>query len=109
MQRTQTQNTVKAGTTRLAMIAVWILSAGNSVFGQIGLPKPETPLLGAAISGNTAAVKELLKAGVNPDEGRLVGLPAVMIPLMMQNRACSRHFWMPRPTFKSATGLEPQP
>jgi N-acyl-D-amino-acid deacylase len=86
MQRTQTQETVKAGPTRLSVIAVWILFASNSVFGQIGLPKPETPLLGAAISGNAAAVKELLKAGANPDEGRLAGLPAVMFPLMMQNR-----------------------
>jgi uncharacterized protein len=47
--------------------------------------KPETPLLGAAASGDTTAVKKLLKAGANPNEGRLLGLPAVMFPLMMQN------------------------
>jgi hypothetical protein len=43
------------------------------------LPVPETPLLGAAASGNTRAVEELLKAGA-------FGLPAVMFPLMMQKR-----------------------
>jgi len=61
-------------------------------YGQVNLPAPETPLLGAAISGNTAAVKELLKAGANADEGRLVGLPAVMLPLMMQNREMFQAF-----------------
>jgi hypothetical protein len=82
-----------AGTTRRTVIAVWILFVSNSVYSQSGLPKPETPLLGAAISGNTAAVKELLQAGANPDEGRLVGLPAVMLPLMMQNRDMFQAFW----------------
>jgi N-acyl-D-amino-acid deacylase len=71
---------------RCSIVAVWILFVSNSVYAQIGLPKPETPLLGAAISGNTAAVKELLRTGANPDEGRLAGLPAVMVPLMVQNR-----------------------
>jgi hypothetical protein len=68
------------------MIATWILFVSHRPYGQFGMPKPETPLLGAAASGDTAAVKQLLNAGANPNEGRLIGLPAVMFPLMMQNR-----------------------
>jgi hypothetical protein len=85
-----------AGTIRRAAMAAGIALFCNCAFGQsdqptdekplFGLPAPETPLLGAAISGNTKAVKELLKAGANPNEGRLFGLPAVMLPLMMQSR-----------------------
>jgi hypothetical protein len=57
-----------------------LLGAGCA-FGQFsGFKPPETPLLGAAISGNTAAVKELLKAGANPNEGRFAGAPAIIFP-----------------------------
>lgn len=79
-------------TTQRATMAIWILLAGNCAYGQFNLPKPETPLLGAAASGNSAAVKQLLQSGVNPNEGRLLGLPAVMFPLMMQNREMFQTF-----------------
>jgi len=75
-----------------AIIAISVLLAGNTVKAQFNLPKPETPLLGAAVSGDTPAVKQLLKAGANPNEGRLLGLPAVMFPLMMQNREMFQSF-----------------
>jgi N-acyl-D-amino-acid deacylase len=48
--------------------------------------------LGAAASGNTAAVKQLLQSGVNPNEGRFAGLAPVMFPLMMQNREMVQAF-----------------
>src|SRR5262245_36386236 len=64
-----------------------LLCAAFCAYGQFsGFKPPSTPLLGAAASGNTAAVKELLKSGVNPNEGKFAGLPPVMFPLMMQNR-----------------------
>ena len=66
-------------------IATWILLLGNVACAQFNLSKPETPLLGAAVSGDAAAVRQLLQAGANPNEGRLLGLPAVMFPLMMRN------------------------
>ena len=72
--------------------AAWFLLVTNCVYGQFNLPKPETPLLGAAVSGNSAAVKQLLKGGANPNEGRLLGLPPVMFPLMMQNREMFQAF-----------------
>jgi N-acyl-D-amino-acid deacylase len=75
----------------LATIATWALRAGG-VYGQFNLPAPETPLLGAAASGNNRAVQAQLKAGADPNEGRLVGLPAVMFPLMMQNREMFQAF-----------------
>ena len=81
-----------AGAMRRATMAICVLLAGNCAYGQFNLPKPETPLLGAAASGDTAAVKQLLKAGANPNEGRLVGLPAEMFPLMMQNREMFQAF-----------------
>src|ERR1051325_2558201 len=79
-------------TTRRAAMALWILMAGSCAYGQFNLDKPETPLLGAAISGDTAAVRQLLKSGANPNEGRLLGLPAVMFPLMMKNQEMFQAF-----------------
>src|SRR5436190_23629801 len=73
-------------------MAIWVLLAGNCAYGQFNLAKPETPLLGAAASGDAPAVKQLLQAGANPNEGRLLGLPAVMFPLMMQNREMFQAF-----------------
>jgi hypothetical protein len=88
----KTHQTAVAGTMPLAMAAIWILLVSRYAYGQFDLPKPETPLLGAAASGDTAKVKELLKAGANPNEARLLGLPAVMFPLMMQNREMFQSF-----------------
>src|SRR4051794_8515071 len=75
-----------------ALMAASVLLAGSLAYGQFGMPKPETPLLGAAASGDTSAVKELLKGGANASEGRLIGMPAVMFPLMMQNREMFHSF-----------------
>ena len=97
MQRTlqtnsKTYEIAMARIIQRAMMAIWILLVSNCAYGQFGLPNPETPLLGAAASGNTTAVTELLKAGANPNEGRFLGLPAVMFPLMMQNREMFQSF-----------------
>jgi hypothetical protein len=70
-----------------------LLCAAFCAYGQFsGFKPPSTPLLGAAASGNTAAVKELLKSGTNPNEGKFAGLPPVMFPLMMQNREMVQAF-----------------
>jgi hypothetical protein len=66
--------------------AILMLFASACIYGQFNLPAPETPLLRAASSGDTAAAKQLLAAGADPNEGRLLGLPPIMFPLMMQNR-----------------------
>jgi ankyrin repeat protein len=79
----RTHQMAMTGAMRRTMMAMCVLLAGNCAYSQ--MPKPETPLLGAAASGDATAVKKLLKAGANPNEGRLLGLPAVMFPLMMQN------------------------
>ena len=90
MQRIRANSKILKGpltrTIQRAVVAICVMLADTCAYGQFGLPKPETPLLGAAVSGDTAAVKELLKAKANPNEGRLVGLPPIMFPLMMQNR-----------------------
>jgi len=70
------------------MAAIFIVLA--SAYGQ--LAAPETALLRAAVSGDAVAVKELLRAGNNPNEGRFIGLPAIMFPLMMQNREMLQAF-----------------
>ena len=97
MQRTlqtnsKTHRIAMEGAIRPAMRLTYVLLAGTCAYAQFGMPKPETPLLGAAASGDTAAVKQLLKAGANPNEGRLIGLPAVMFPLMMRNREMFQSF-----------------
>ena len=74
------------------LLAAGVLILVARAHGQFNLAKPETPLLAAAASGDTPAVKQLLKAGANPNEGRLLGLPPVMFPLMMQNRDMVRAF-----------------
>src|SRR5262245_54305950 len=74
-------------------ITIMMLGAYSCAYGQFsGFKPPNTPLLGAAASGNTAAVRKLLQSGVNPNEGRFAGAPPLMFPLMMQNHEMVRAF-----------------
>ena len=69
-----------------------LLALAGPARGQFNLAPPETPLLAAAASGDTAAVERLLKAGADPNQGRLLGMPPVMFPLMMHNRGMWQAF-----------------
>jgi ankyrin repeat protein len=71
----------------------WILLASDSASAQFtGLAPPSTPLLGAAAAGDTAKVKDLLKGGVNPNDGCFLGIRPVGFSLMMQNREMFQAF-----------------
>ncbi len=59
--------------------------------GQFGDFTQPTPLLAAVWAGDTAKVRELLRNGVNPNEGP-AGYPAVIPSLWMQNREMFRAF-----------------
>ena len=73
------------------ILCAWM--AAGLAYGQFNLAKPETPLLAAAASGDTAAVRKMLQSGANPNEGHLLGMPPVMFPLMMQNREMLQAFF----------------
>ena len=77
-----------------AMMAVaCILLASECASAQFtNIAPPSTPLLGAAASGDTAKVKELLKAGANPNDGCFLGIRPVGFPLMMQSREMFQAF-----------------
>lgn len=71
----------------------WILFASQKAPAQFtGIAPPSTPLLGAAASGDTAKVKDLLKAGTNPNEGCFLGIRPVGFSLMLQNREMFQAF-----------------
>jgi hypothetical protein len=75
------------------MAAACILLASECATAQFtGIAPPSTPLLGAAASGDTAKVKELLKAGANPNDGCFLGIRPVGFPLMMQSHEMFQAF-----------------
>jgi ankyrin repeat protein len=75
------------------MALACILLASDCASAQFtGLAPPSTPLLGAAASGDTAKVKDLLKAGTNPNEGCFLGIRPVGFSLMMQSREMFQAF-----------------
>jgi len=75
------------------MTIAWILLASDSASAQFtGIAPPSTPLLGAAASGDTAKVKDLLKGGANPNDGCFLGIRPVGFSLMMQNREMFQAF-----------------
>lgn len=46
---------------------------------------PQTPLLGAAMRNDTAAVQTLLRANANPNEGQLMGMGPIFFAIGHQN------------------------
>ena len=75
------------------MAIAWILLASDGASAQFtGQAPPSTPLVGAAASGDTAKVKDLLKAGTNPNDGCFLGIRPVGFPLMMQSREMFQAF-----------------
>ena len=46
---------------------------------------PPTPLLGATMRGDAQEVKRLLETGADPNEGRFLGAPPLLIALMRRN------------------------
>ena len=77
----------------MMMAIAGMLLAGDSATAQFtNLPPPSTPLVAAAASGDTAKVKELLKAGASPNDACFLGIRPVGFPLMMQSREMFQAF-----------------
>jgi hypothetical protein len=57
------------------------------ILGAQGVPDftPPTPLFGALLHNNTTEAKQLLAAGADPNEAKMVGFPAVFFPLAFRN------------------------
>ena len=51
---------------------------------------PPTPLIGAVMQNDTAAVKRLLDGGANPNDGRFLGAPPVLLAIMRHNAAMAQ-------------------
>ena len=58
--------------------------------GQIPDFKPPTPLFGAVLSNDAAAVKQLLAEGADPNEGRFFGSPALLYAIIQANQPMIR-------------------
>src|SRR5262245_18426952 len=62
-------------TLALASMAVCLYAQATPDF------TPATPLFGAVMSNTAAAVKKLLAAGANPNEGRFLGAPLLFFAI----------------------------
>jgi N-acyl-D-amino-acid deacylase len=64
------------------------MAAGLSA--QIPDFTPPTPLMGAVLQNDKAAVSSLLESGADPNEARFLGAPALVLALMQQNAGMAR-------------------
>ena len=69
----------------LARTTVAILGAAFCLNAQFPDLTPATPLIGAALRGDTVEVKRLLADGANPNEARFLGFAPVFLPIFQQN------------------------
>jgi len=60
-------------------------AAAFSAYAQFPDFTPPTPLIGAAMRNDVQAVKRLLESGADPNEGRFLGAPPVILALMRRN------------------------
>lgn len=67
-------------------ITFTLLSAGFLLPAQIPDFTPPTPLLGAVMRNDVAAAQALLTSGVNPNEGRFFGSPALTFAIIQANQ-----------------------
>ena len=61
-------------------------AAAFCAFAQFPDFTPPTPLIGAEMHDDAMEVQRLLDAGANPNEGRFLGAPPVVLALMRRNR-----------------------
>lgn len=67
--------------------------AGTTIFlaaQQIPDFTPPTPLFRAVLSSNAGEVKRLMQSGADPNEGRFLGAPPVIVALMQPDFAAAR-------------------
>ncbi|MDZ4799447.1 MAG: ankyrin repeat domain-containing protein [Bryobacteraceae bacterium] len=74
---------------RLLSVAL-LLGASTILFGQIPDFTPPTPLFAAVMRGDTAAVKQLMESGANPDEGRFFGASPLTFALGQSHHDMTR-------------------
>ncbi len=72
---------------RLTRTVAILWASAFAAYAQFPDFTPPTPLIGAAMRGDTQEVKRLLDAGADPNEGRFLGAPPVTLALMRHNRA----------------------
>jgi N-acyl-D-amino-acid deacylase len=69
-------------------LIAWLVTAcalAAPAYAQVPDFTPQTPLIGARLHGDRAEAKRLLDGGADPNEGRFVSMPAVMLAIARQD------------------------
>ena len=76
----------------LRQIVLILLSAAGLVQAQPKVPDftPPTPLFRAVLSSDAAETKRLLASGADPNEGRFLGAPPLIVALMQHADGVAR-------------------
>jgi hypothetical protein len=76
----------------MKILAVILAVCGLSIGLRAQVPDftPQTPLIGALLHNDMAAAKRLLDSGADPNEGRFVGFPPVLLAIVRQDVALVR-------------------
>jgi len=71
---------------RIHRLAVIYFAAVLGAYAQLPDFTPPTPLIAAAMHNDVQEVKRLLDAGADPNEGRFLGAPPLLLALMRSDR-----------------------
>ena len=71
------------------------LAVGFALMASAQVPDftPPSPLLGAVLRNNTTEAKRLLAEGADPNQGRMIGSPAIFFPVLFRNDEPFRRWW----------------
>ena len=71
----------------MKIISILVIASALSVSASAQGPDftPKTPLLGALLHNDSAEAKRLLEAGADPNEGRFIGFPPVLLAAVRQD------------------------
>jgi N-acyl-D-amino-acid deacylase len=71
----------------MKIISILVIVSALSVPASAQVPDftPKTPLLGALLHNDSAEAKRLLEAGADPNDGRFIGFPPVLLATLRQD------------------------
>src|SRR5262245_15907919 len=70
---------------RILAITLTALALSAAANAQVPDFTPQTPLIGALLHNDSAAAARLLEGGADPNEGRFIGFPPVLLAVVRQN------------------------
>jgi len=71
----------------MKIISILVIASALSASASAQVPDftPKTPLLGALLHNDSGEAKRLLEAGADPNEGRFIGFPPVLLAVVRQD------------------------